>query len=373
MDDNSIFHEEWVILKKFLPSDWQNKASELGALTRKRKIDNAETLLRILLIYLAEGKSFRTTSAYAQEAGLCNINDTSLMKRLRLSKDWFHWIAEELLKRLNRHPLPVPAFKKFNVRLVDGSVVNEPGETGSSWRIHYSLRLSDLHCDTFRITPPQTGESFQCYPVTKGDLLIGDRYYCRRKGIAYVLRNQGHVLVRFHSVSLPLFDRRGKKISVLSLLRSLPDGEVGDWDVWFKDPDTDKLIKGRLCALRKSKEAKEIAQKKLRRYASKKSVKLRTETLEYAEYFIQFTTLNRHRFKVEELLDLYRSRWQIELLFKRLKSILGMGHLPTLNEDSSIAWLYGKMIVALLVECLHQEAEFFSPWGYPIRPLIYHG
>ena len=50
-----------------------------------------------------------------------------------------------------------------------------------------------------------------------------------------------------------------------------------------------------------------------------------------------------------------------------------MGHLPTLNEDSSIAWLYGKMIVALLVECLHLEAEFFSPWGYPIRPLIYHG
>ena len=369
MDNTSLFHEDWVILTKFLPHNWQDKAQELGALIRKRKIDNAETLLRVLLMYLADGKSFRTTSAYAQKAGLCDINDTSLINRLRLAKDWLHWIAQQLLKRLNSNPLPEQAFKKFNIRLVDGSVVNEPGATGSSWRIHYSLRLSDLHCDTFRITTPKTGESLQLYPVAKGDLLIGDRYYCRRKGIAHVLENQGHVLVRFHSTSLPLFNRRSKPISVLSLLRSLPDGIPGDWDVWFKAPDTDSLIKGRLCALRKTKEAIEVSKKKLRRYASRQCVKLRPETLEYAEYFIQFTTLNRHNFKVEELLNLYRGLWQIELIFKRLKSIVGIGHLPTQNEASSISWLYGKMVIALLTECLYQEAEFFSRGGIQSDPL----
>ncbi|MBC8278885.1 MAG: IS4 family transposase [FCB group bacterium] len=360
-----------MILTKLLPDHWQDKARELGALIRRRKIDQADTLLRVLLMYLADDKSFRTVSAYAQEAGLCDINDTSLLNRLRLSKDWFHWMAQELLKRLNSNPLPEQAFKKFNVRLVDGTMINEPGVTGSSWRIHYSLRLSDLQCDAFRITSPKTGESFQRYPVEKNDLLIGDRGYCKRKGIVHVLKNQGHVLVRFHSTNLPLFNRRGKPVSVLSWLRSLPDGTPGDLDVWFKDPETDSLIKGRLCALRKSKEAIAKSRKKLHRYASKKSVRLKPETLEYAGYFIQFTTLNRHHFQVEELLNLYRYRWQIELIFKRLKGIMGIGHLPTMNEASSIAWLYGKMVVALLTECLYHEAEFFSPWGYPIRPPVY--
>ena len=72
--------------------------------------------------------------------------------------------------------------------------------------------------------------------------------------------------------------------------------------------------------------------------------------MEYAEYVILFTTVNRHRFKAEELLTLYRGRWQIELVFKRLKGIVGIGHLPKHNPESCIAWLQGKMFVALLVD-----------------------
>ena len=368
MNTKLTFHEDWVILTKFLPDNWQSKAQELGALIRKRKIDNAETLLMVLLIHLADGKSFRTTSAYAQEADLCDINDTSLIHRLRAAKDWLHWIAFELLKTIIINPLPENYCGKFNIRLIDGSLITEHGATGSDWRLHYCFQLFNLHCDTFIITSPKVGESFQRYLVEKNDLLIGDRNYCKRKGIVHVLNNQGHVLVRFHSTCLPLYNRRGKSLSVLPLLRSLKDGVIGDWDVWFKDPDNGSLLKGRLCALRKSQEAIEIAKKQLRRSSSRKCTKLKPETLEYAEYFIQFTTLNRHHFKNNGLLRLYRGRWQIELMFKRLKSIIGIGHLPKHNPESSIAWLYGKMIVALLTERLQREAEFFPLGGIQSDP-----
>ena len=126
------------------------------------------------------------------------------------------------------------------------------------------------------------------------------------------------------------------------------------------------MIKGRLCAIRKRKEAIELSKKKVRRAASKEQRKLAPETLEYAEYVILFTTMNRHRLNSRDVLGLYRGRWQIELVFKRLKSIIGIGHLPKQNPDSCRAWLCGKMFVAMLVERLHQEAEFFSPWGYPL-------
>lgn len=364
--NTKIIQDDWKILKTFLPEGWIDKATELGALVRKRKIKSADTLLRVLLIHLADGKSLRTTAAYAHEVNLCEINDVALLHRLKGSQEWFRWMAAELFKTLKGPPLPASLFNKYRVRLVDGSTISEPGSTGTDWRIHYSFLLSTFRCDTFKITSPKEGESFKRYPVTQDDFLIGDRGYCQRKGIMYVINNKGHVLVRFHSTNLPLFSRNGKPFSVLFHLRSLDNDKVGDWDVWFKDPDDEHLVKGRLCALRKSKEAIEKAKKQLRRIASRKGRKLQPATLEHAEYITLFTTVTRHTLKGVKILSLYRVRWQVELVFKRLKGIIGIGHLPKYNPESCIAWLYGKMVVALLVERLYQEAEFLSPWGYPL-------
>lgn len=364
--DTSLLNENWIILTRFLPEGWQSKAQELGALVRKRKIIDAGTLLRVLLIHLADGKSLRTTAAYAQEVNLCDINDVALIHRLRVSKDWLHWIAVELLKTLQGCSLQETISSRYRFRIVDGSLISEPGITGANWRLHYSFQLNNLICDTFKVTSTKTGESFQQYPIEKDDILIGDRGYCQRKGIVYVLKHQGHVLVRFHSTNLPLFTRKGRPFDILDHLRSLADGVVGDWDVWFKDPYDGHLIKGRLCSLRKSREAIEKSKIQLRRTASRERRKLKPETIEHSEYFTQFTTISRHHFSDKDLLSLYRRRWQIELVFKRLKSIIGIGHLPKYSPDSSVSWLYGKMVVALLVERLYRAAESFFPWGYPI-------
>lgn len=362
-----LMQEDWELLLKFLPDGWEAKAIESGALLRKRKIDSARTLLRLLLIHLADGKSLRTTAAYAHEAKLCTINDVALLHRLKASEEWFRWMSQHLMTRLKGADVPQGLVKHFRVRIVDGSSVSEPGSTGSNWRLHYCLQLKTLRCDTFKITEPSVGEDFQRYCVEHGDLIIGDRGYCKRKGITYVLEGGGHVLVRFHSSNLPLLTYRGGVFSTLKHLRSLKPGTHGDWDVWYRSPENKRLIKGRLCAIKKSKEAIALAKKKLRQKASKQQRRLRPQTLEYAEHVIVFTTVNRHRFKAEDILTLYRGRWQIELVFKRLKGIIGIGHLPKHNPESCIAWLHGKMFVALLVERLYQEAEFFSPWGYPLE------
>jgi len=276
-------------------------------------------------------------------------------------------MAFELFKFLTLRYLPEQFTGKYRMRVVDGTVISEPGSTGTDWRIHYSITLKTLRCDYFLITGPEIGESLRRYPVIPNDFFIGDRNYCQRRGIVYVLQNKGHVLVRFHSSNVPLFKRNGKPFPVLKHLKKCHDDKIGDWDVWFRHPeDKQKLIKGRLCAIRKSETAIELAKQKLIKNAKKKGHKLRPETLEYAEYVTIFTTVNRHNFKAAGLLSLYRGRWQIELVFKRLKSILKIGQLPKKEEDSCIAWLHGKMLVALLAERLYQEAEFFSPWGYPL-------
>lgn len=358
--------EDWEILLTFLPEGWEAKANELGALIRKRNIKSAEILLRLLLIHLADGKSLRTTAAYAEEANVCRVNDVALLHRLRESGEWFRWMSSQLLESLNVATFPKTLANRFQIRIVDGSSISEPGSTGSDWRIHYSLQLTHLRCDSFKITSPKVGEDFQRYDVAPGDLMMGDRGYCKRKGITYVLNQGGQVLVRFHSTNLPLLTYRGKPFSPLERLRSLKPGRAGDWNVWYQSPDNKDLVKGRLCGIRKSKEAIELAKHKLRKNAARQQRELKPETLEYAEYVILFTTVNRHWLRAEEVLEMYRRRWQVELAFKRLKSVVGIGHLPKYSPESCIAWLHGKMFVALLVERLHQEAESFSPWGYPI-------
>ena len=61
-------------------------------------------------------------------------------------------------------------------------------------------------------------------------------------------------------------------------------------------------------------------------------------------------------------------RWQIELAFKRLKSLLQLGHLPKRDIESARAGMQIKLLLALLTEHFAWEARFFSPWGYRLEP-----
>ena len=138
-------------------------------------------------------------------------------------------------------------------------------------------------------------------------------------------------------------------------------------------------VQGRLCAVRKSDTAIGLAHKKLRRKASKSGKKLKSETLEYAKYVILFTTFPESDFPPGAVLEWYRVRWQVELVFKRFKSITKLGHLPKHDDESAKAWLYGKLFTALFVEKLIRHASAggagrknrtHSPWRTSNSPSI---
>ena len=80
-----------------------------------------------------------------------------------------------------------------------------------------------------------------------------------------------------------------------------------------------------------------------------------------------WTTLTPEDFSATEILDFYRLRWQIELAFKRMKSLLGLGHLPKKDPASARAWLHGKLFASLLVERMIEAASSISPWGYELE------
>lgn len=358
--------EDWIVLKSFFPDNWDELAVSAGALKGLRKDKSAESLLRILLIHLGCGHSLRETVVRARKAGLADLSDVALLKRLKKSREWLYTLCIELFQERG---VNLSSADGFQVRAFDATTVKEPGKTGSLWRIHYSVCLPSLACDFFKLTETEgrgTGESFTQFPVCAGDHILADRGYSTAKGIQHVASKGAYVTVRVNTASLPLHSRQGNAFDLLEAVSSINKaGAVRSWPVMVVGPDS--RIKGRLCVIRKSREAIESAQETVRKTAARKGKKVKPSTLEYAKYVILFTTFPENAFSTQDVLQWYRIRWQVELVFKRFKSLAQLGHLPKYDDESAKAWLYGKLLVALLVEKLIAHAESVSPWGYGLE------
>jgi Transposase DDE domain len=355
-------------LLSFLPEGWEKQAKELGALRRCRKIPDPRMLLRILLIHLAEGCSLRETAVRVRQGGLAEISDVTIMDRLRQAGEWFRWLNIQLMNRWVVRQPPQIFGEGWNVRLVDATQVNEPGPTGSSWRLHYALDLPSLRCSQIDLTEAKgagNGESFRRFAIQHGDLLVGDRAYGTASGIAHVVAGGGAVLVRFGWQNLPLWSSPTQRFDLLAHLRRLRATAPGDWPVWVRDGE--QLIPGRVCAVKRSRPAAEAARCKVKRAAQKQGAQALDETLEAAGYVFVFTTLPAAALPAGKALEFYRGRWQIELVFKRLKSIMGLGHLRKNDPQAARSWIQGKLLVAFLMEALLHQGESFFPWGYPLQ------
>lgn len=361
--------DDWEIVLRVLPAGWEDKARELGALRRCREFPDAATLLRVLLIHLAEGCSLRETAVRAAEGQLVKVSDVALLKRLRVSGEWFRWMGEAMMRRW---VMPRAARSLLGegqrVRVVDGSIVSEPGATGSTWRLHYATTLPSLGCDEVHVTDATVGESLRRFQVAAGDVLIADRGFAHRAGVRYVHQQGGSVIVRLNLTNLPLVDARGRPVGLLRRLRTLGPGRVGDWPVWIApERKGDPPVAARVCAIRKSRPAAQRAREKAAREARRKGCRIQPDTLEAAGYIFVLTTLASH-VPAAAVLELYRGRWQVELAFKRLKSLLALGHLKKVDPQGARAWLQGKLLVAILIESLIAVADRFFPWGYPLEP-----
>lgn len=372
--------EDWPIVESLLPSGWQEQARHLGAFRRARGFEDARALLRVLLIHLAEGCGLRQSVARARLAGLAEVSDVALLKRLKSAGPWFEWLAQGLREAV----LPpasgsatrdegLPRLAGRRLRVVDGSVVREPGPTGSLWRVHYAIGLPDLQAQEVHLGPQDEGETLKRFEVQAGDVFMADRGYAHPGGIAHVKAGGGDVIVRLNLVTVPLYGPTAEDTARWDLLahaRTLGPGQVGRWPVSVRPKATSAkadriLIQGHLCAVRKSALAAAQARERVRRESLRGQATLQPQTLEAADYVFVFTTLPE-TVTAAQVLAIYRLRWQIELTFKRLKSLLDLGHLKKHDPQAARSWLQGKLVVAFLVARLIAHAERFSPWGYDL-------
>jgi hypothetical protein len=354
--------EDWPFLLTVLPTGWEKAAWALGALRRKRGLTSPAALLRLVFAYGSSGLSLRDAALWAREAEVARLSGVALWKRLRRAAPWLGWLV--MAKLAQRAVLPPAQPGALRVRVVDATVVSKPGSKGTDFRVHLGLDLGRLLIDEVELTLAG-GETFQRHRVQPGELVIGDRAYARRPGMAAVMAAGGELLVRLNGQEFPLQEAGGRPFDLLLALRSLVETQAGDWAVRVAlGEDGTPALVGRLLALRKSPPATEAARRKLRREARKKGREPSERTLELAGYVLLFTTLAPERLPATAALELYRFRWQIELTFKRMKSLVGLDALTCQDEALGRTFLLAKILATLLIEELSHRWVDFSPWGY---------
>jgi DDE family transposase len=360
---SDILAEEWSVITRFLPDGWRELARSTGALKRARQVRSADVLLRLAFLYAASGLSLQQAAARATTAGLARISSVGLMKRMRSAGSWLRALAEAVFAASARMPSleSVPAERRL--RIVDATHVRVSGSSGTDWRLHYVLRLPTLTCDFAEVTDSTGGETYARVPVHPGDILLGDRGYCHREGVVHVIEHGGDVVVRLNSNSFPLLNAEGKPLELLATLRSLKGHDPQAWPVRFQSKGREYAA--RLCAVRKSARAAQDAKERLLRVARKKGKVVREETLELAEYIFVLATPGLDALTAAQVLELYRARWQVELGFKRLKSLFDAGSAPNRDPEAVRSWIYAKLLAVLLIERLGEESRLFSPWGFP--------
>jgi len=362
MEESDALPEEWSILRQWLPENLRHLAYEKGFFTRRRGLQDAERWLRLILMHVAGGLSLKQTAVRARELGLAQVSSVALHKRLKKAEEWLASLTGHVLEqcwvgaasRRSRRP----------IRVVDATDIQEPGSTGTSLRLHYSLRLPEMRCDHYEVSDASGGEKLGRFTFNPGEIILADRGYSHRGGAAAVLAAGADFVLRWHAALFPLL-RTGKSFVPLKELRRLKVGEAAEWTVSFQWEGRSHT--GRLCGLRKSRQAAERSRRKALRTARSNQADPDPDYLELAEYVLVLTSLKAGQMSVGQVLEFYRSRWQVEVAFKRLKSLLYLGHVPKTSDETAKAWMQAKVLVALLIEKVLLEGRFFSPWGYPTQ------
>ena len=352
-----LLDDDWATVLGLLPEGWQEQAKALGALKFGRKIKNAEQLLRILLQHFCNQDSMRTT--VVKGADIVEISDVALLKRINKSGEWLRWMTEQLITQAPAPILASSALTGRRLLAIDGSVVSEPRAVNATWRLHYYFDIHTLSCYEMMLTSSKIGESLTLFQVQQGDVVLCDRGFTNRRGINHILDQGGDVLARMNLNNLPLHDAIGDKVQLLPLLRTLSEGQCGEWSAVLKG--STQPVPVRMCAYRKTGPQQVKSEQRLKKETSKRArvAAVKPETLEMAAYVVVVTTLEE--LDADGVLALYRHRWQVELAFKRLKSLLGFGHLKKKDPEGAKAWLQGKLLVACLIEQLIALGEHFSP------------
>jgi hypothetical protein len=347
----------WLTIMAHLPDDYEALAKEQKVLETQygeAKITTADGLLRLVLLHAGANFPLRQTVATVAESGGPDVSHVTLHKKMRLAAPYL----KVLLGRLTAMSAEVvpERWAGYELVIVDGSSFSGPGADGTDARIHVQLRLADLEILQASVEDRSVGETFKRFTWREGQLVLGDRGYANPPGVVSVTEQGADVLVRVNRTALPMYAPDGERVDLMSWLRGIRGYIPREQPVVVRSQGV--AVTGRLIGYRLPEAEAEKARAWVRREHGGNAS---ATDLEAAHYVVIFTTVPVERMSRAMCLELYRLRWQVELTFKRWKSLCRFDHLPNHRDDTILTWLYAKLLLAVLMQRMVSGASSLFP------------
>lgn len=359
-DSTKLNHNIQEVLKNWdskilphLPQQMEETAKHTGAIHRKRGVRSATDLLRMLFLYASSKFSFRILAVAACALGIADISDTAWRKRFSNAvpflRETLHYMLSSILPSTD-----VSAFKGVkNVLLVDASVIRQEGKQQDQQRIHLCYSLNENRMKQVKVSDPHTAESLAHFSMKKGDLIMADAGYGTAQNYIYAQGQGADVILRITPKCFCLYDADGEKISLTALLKEAEEKRLEWIDIFGFCKYRGKTGFVRVIAHKLSDKQAEKARKRKTRKASKNQRQIRTDTLLCAGWVTVITSLGSE-YSGEEILHLYRSRWQVELLFKRFKQNFAIHTI----KPGSTAYAEAETLLWLIIWTIAERQSF---------------
>jgi hypothetical protein len=329
--------------------DLEGTARARGAFTRARAVKDAATLLQLAMAYGGCGMSLRETCGWAAAVGLARLKDPSLLDRLCNAAPWLGDIVAALISR-QRAGLPARHWAGYRLRALDATAICQPGADRTSWRLHVGYDLATGQVDHVALTDGRGGENLQRLTYRPGEIVLADRIYARAGNLLMVKQDGADFIVRMGWNSLCFKHPNGNEFDLFAVLRAQKQKQ-GEVQVRIEQGrNVAEPLGLRLIIWRKNRKQWKAEQSRLLKNAKKRGTKIDPRTLEAAKYVMLVTSLPADTFSASDVLTIYRFRWQIELAFKRMKSLAGIDELAAKKPALAQAWIYARLIAFLMAE-----------------------
>lgn len=370
-------------------------AQNTGLVKRKRKL-MPDTILKVFTFGLLNipNPSLKQIAAKCEDVQQhLEITKNGVYNRLNKISTFLLKMFNLSLQSALRSNVKVettPVLTQFkDIKIYDSTRISLPNKLADIWpglggrNANASLKIQAGYSLSFKsifhfelVKSPGTDVTYNDEIIAQAkekELIITDLGYFNRDFFTSISNKGTYYLTRVRQNAIIGLQKDGNnKSKQKQILKLLKNKQVVDTQA-FIGSEHSKKLQCRLIAIRLPEGIVNERRRKANKKAKSKGKQLSKYESELLAWNILITNIPVNMISAQVACDLYRARWQIELVFKACKSHLNIDKMGNCGEDQLKCLIYGRLIAAIMIFILynHYYPKMQAKYGRGISILLF--